>query len=122
MRSPTGSTSCDADVRARAPGCRGCESSRDLTHGSWVVCPSSTHRTGIAGNAPEGRQERSSMTELNLQVHGPDEYEGKTVSIGAAEYVIGPRLGGSRKIVHQLVNQRSGLCLHVIKIWGVAGG
>ncbi len=54
---------------------------------------------------------------LNLQTHAPEEYAGKAVDFGGASYVVGPLLGGrSKYFVHALVNARSGLALHVIKV------
>ncbi|GAA3950912.1 tetratricopeptide repeat protein [Actinoplanes auranticolor] len=55
---------------------------------------------------------------LDLKAHRPDEFEGKTVVLNGARYRVGPCVGqGAEKIVHPLTNLRSGLTLHVIKIY-----
>jgi tetratricopeptide (TPR) repeat protein len=58
------------------------------------------------------------MEQLDLKKHDSDQFVGKLVSIKNAQYVIGEHLGtGAEKIVHKLFNTRSGICLHVIKLW-----
>ncbi len=58
------------------------------------------------------------MCQLDLTTHDPDEYTGKRVIWNGVSYVVGPHVdSGLSKIVHKLINERSGLCLHVIKIW-----
>lgn len=57
------------------------------------------------------------MTDLNLLEDDPDEYEGRIVRCGGAEYIIGRWVAtGAERIVHNLVNRRSGLSAHLIKI------
>jgi Tfp pilus assembly protein PilF len=59
------------------------------------------------------------MTEqLDLAKHAPHEFEGKTILWNGVEYVIGAYVSsGFSVIVHRLVNRRSRLCHHVIKVW-----
>jgi hypothetical protein len=55
---------------------------------------------------------------LDLGRHAPEEYEGKIVRWDDYEYWIGRHLAdGNEMIVHHLLNSRTGLALHVIKIW-----
>ena len=57
------------------------------------------------------------MTDLNLMLDDPDEYEGRIVRWNSAEYVIGPWVGeGGERFVLELTNQKSGLTLFLIKI------
>lgn len=57
------------------------------------------------------------MELLDLTLHNPDEYSGKSVVFNGRRYVIGEKLGvGAEKIVHAAVNEMSGLSLFVIKI------
>jgi tetratricopeptide (TPR) repeat protein len=58
------------------------------------------------------------MEPLDLTRHDPEEWEGKTLLLNGCEYLIGRYLGtGAERIVHLLTNRRSGLTLHVLKIW-----
>ena len=58
------------------------------------------------------------MEQLDLTKHDSDQFVGKLVSIKNTQYVIGDHLGtGAEKVVHRLYNTRSGICLHVIKLW-----
>ncbi len=55
---------------------------------------------------------------LDLEKHNPENYAGKLVCFNNTDYVIGECVGsGEDRIVHKLANLRSGLCLHVIKIY-----
>ncbi|WP_028064688.1 tetratricopeptide repeat protein [Solirubrobacter soli] len=55
---------------------------------------------------------------LDLAVHDPEQWEGKYIDVGGARYTIGHEIGaGSSKIVHRLVNDRSGLLELALKIW-----
>jgi TPR repeat protein len=57
------------------------------------------------------------MEYLDLNCHDPEEYEGKLVVWNGCEYTVGEHLGtGSEAIVHKLINRKSMLCLHVLKI------
>lgn len=56
------------------------------------------------------------MEQLDLRRHTPEEFAGKAVSIGARNYTIGPKFGGDEGHAHFLINEVSGLCLHVIQI------
>ena len=57
------------------------------------------------------------MEALDLRRHAPSEYAGKVVTVNGCTYKIGPHIAtGSKYIVHPLINQRSGLNLHVIKV------
>jgi len=57
------------------------------------------------------------MRELDLAEDDPDEYEGRLVRWCGAEYVIGPFVDeGGERIVHELINVRSRLSLHFIKV------
>lgn len=61
------------------------------------------------------------MEQLDLAKHDIDEYAGKLVSINGAEYIIGEGLGaGMEKAGHKLFNRRSGISLHVIKLFHYA--
>jgi tetratricopeptide (TPR) repeat protein len=54
---------------------------------------------------------------LDIAADDPEEYEGRLVIVGDAEYVIGPCVGqGGERFVHSLVNRRTGLGLHLVKI------
>lgn len=58
------------------------------------------------------------MEILDLTKHEPEEYEGKLVTCIDCNYMVGAYIGsGQARIVHKLINEKSGLCLHVIKIW-----
>jgi len=55
---------------------------------------------------------------LDLQRDGPEDFEGRIVVWNDTNYVVGPYVGsGATKFVYELINQQSGLCFHVIKIW-----
>jgi tetratricopeptide (TPR) repeat protein len=55
---------------------------------------------------------------LDLQRDGPEDFEGRVVVWNDCKYVVGAYVGsGQTKFVHQLVNQQSGVCFHVIKVW-----
>ena len=57
------------------------------------------------------------MEYLDLNCHDPEEYEGKVVVLNGCEYTVGEHLGtGAASIVHKLINRKSTLCLHVLKI------
>jgi len=56
------------------------------------------------------------MEQLDLKCHTPEEFAGKTVSISARNYTIGPKFEGDEGHAHFLINDVSGLCLHVIQI------
>jgi tetratricopeptide (TPR) repeat protein len=64
-------------------------------------------------------QEESMTKELlDLNIHDPEEFEGKIVVWNGAEYAIGKYVGsGAQIFAYQLIHLRSGLGLHVIKIW-----
>lgn len=58
------------------------------------------------------------MEPLNLKEHPLSDLQGKSVAINNCLYEIGERLDvGPKAIVHKLINQRSGLCLHVAKFY-----
>ena len=58
------------------------------------------------------------MEPLNLKQHSFTALQGKSVTINNYLYEIGERLDvGPKTIVHKLINQRSGLCLHVAKFY-----
>jgi len=58
------------------------------------------------------------METLDLGKHEPEDYEGKHIDCNHVSYRIGPFLASGRsKIVHKLINVRSGLSLHLIKVW-----
>jgi len=58
------------------------------------------------------------MEPIDLTRHDPEEWEGKTLVLNGCEYLIGQYLGaGADRIVHLLTNRRSGLTLHVLKVW-----
>jgi tetratricopeptide (TPR) repeat protein len=58
------------------------------------------------------------MEPLDLTQQGPEEFEGKLLTYNNCDYVVGSYIAtGGSKIVHQLLNQLSGLCLHVVKFW-----
>ena len=55
---------------------------------------------------------------LDLAVHDPEEWEGKYIDVGGAQYTIGAQIGaGASKIVNRLVNDRSGLSELALKVW-----
>ncbi|ODW12900.1 hypothetical protein BBL81_04905 [Vibrio parahaemolyticus] len=55
---------------------------------------------------------------LDICRHGTHEYEGKTVELDGGEYRVGKRIGnGAERVVHTLINKKSGLSYNVIKIW-----
>ena len=57
------------------------------------------------------------MEYLDLNCHDPEEYEGKLVVLNGCEYTVGEHLGtGGERIAHKLINRKSTLCLHVLKI------
>lgn len=56
------------------------------------------------------------MEQLDLKRHTPDEFAGKTLSVSARNYTIGPKFDGDEAHAHFLINDASGLCLHVIQI------
>lgn len=54
---------------------------------------------------------------LNTSFHSPEEYEGKYIIFNKTEYIIGEFMSqGASKIVHKLINKKSNICSHVIKI------
>lgn len=54
---------------------------------------------------------------LDTSVHLPEEYEGKSIIFNNTEYIIGKFVSqGASKIVHKLINKKSNICSHVIKI------
>jgi len=54
---------------------------------------------------------------LNTSIHLQEEYEGKSVIFNNTEYIIGEFVSqGASKIVHKLINKKSNICSHVIKI------
>jgi tetratricopeptide (TPR) repeat protein len=56
--------------------------------------------------------------QLDLVNHDPEEFEGKLISWHDVDYVIGAYVGsGASKIVHELINSKSGLRFYLIKIW-----
>ena len=58
------------------------------------------------------------MTQLDISSHRPDEFQGKTIVHNGCEYILSKRVDrGDGRVVHKLVNRRSGLCVHVVKIW-----
>ena len=58
------------------------------------------------------------MTQLDILSHRPDEFQGKTIVHNGCQYVLSKRVdSGAGRVVHKLVNRRSGLCVHVVKIW-----
>lgn len=57
------------------------------------------------------------MEQLDLNRHDPEDYEGKCVTCNGRDYELGAHLGtGAERICHKLINRRSGLCLHVLKV------
>ena len=57
------------------------------------------------------------MEQLDLTRHTPDEFDGKSVTITGRDYTIGRRFKESTDgYAHFLVNQLSGLCLHLVQI------
>lgn len=57
------------------------------------------------------------MEILNLEIHDPEEYKGKTIFINDTPYIIGDFLGaGKDKITHYLINKKSNVSMHVISI------
>lgn len=56
-------------------------------------------------------------TPLDLGRHRPQDFQGKSVSLNDGDYLIGRKIEQSDQgYSHQLINRRSGLCLHVIQI------
>ncbi|MEV0981831.1 hypothetical protein [Streptomyces sp. NPDC049915] len=61
---------------------------------------------------------REATEPLDLDRHSPDEFEGKSVIVNGTAYRIAGFVGqGAEKVVHRLVNLRSGLAYHVIKVY-----
>ena len=57
------------------------------------------------------------MEQLDLRRHTPDEFVGKSVTISGRDYTIGPRFKESAEgYAHFLVNDLSGLCVHLVQI------
>ena len=57
------------------------------------------------------------MEQLDLRRHSPDEIVGKSLTLGARNYTIGARFkDGADAHAYFLVNELSGLCLHVLRI------
>lgn len=56
------------------------------------------------------------MEQLDLRRHTPEEFVGKSVTIGGRNYTIGPKFGGDEGYAHFLINELSGLCLHIVQI------
>jgi N-acetylneuraminic acid mutarotase/tetratricopeptide (TPR) repeat protein len=57
------------------------------------------------------------MEQLDLTRHTPDEFAGKSVTITGRDYTIGPRFKKSTEgYAHFLVNDLSGLCVHLVQI------
>jgi hypothetical protein len=56
------------------------------------------------------------MEQLDLRCHTPEEFAGKSVTIGGRNYTIGPKFGGDEGYAHFLINELSGLCLHIVQI------
>jgi hypothetical protein len=57
------------------------------------------------------------MDALDLTKHDPEEYEGKLIVCNGREYLVGEYLGtGAERIVHKLINCKSKLCFHVVKV------
>lgn len=54
---------------------------------------------------------------LDTSIHLPEEYAGKSIIFNKTEYIIGKFVSqGASKIVHKLINKKSNICSHVIKI------
>jgi tetratricopeptide (TPR) repeat protein len=56
------------------------------------------------------------MEQLDLRRHTPEEFAGKSVTIGGRHYAIGPKFDGDEGHAHFIVNELSGLCLHVMQV------
>jgi tetratricopeptide (TPR) repeat protein len=56
------------------------------------------------------------MEQLDLRRHTPEEFVGKSLTIGGRNYTIGPKLGSDEGYAHFLINELSGLCLHIVQI------
>ena len=57
------------------------------------------------------------MEQLDLTRHNPDQFEGKSLSVGGRDYVIGALFRDSTQgHSHVLINRASGLALHVVQI------
>jgi tetratricopeptide (TPR) repeat protein len=56
------------------------------------------------------------MEQLDLRRHTPEEFAGKSVTIGARNYTIGAKLPGDEGNAHFHFNELSGLCLHIVRI------
>ena len=57
------------------------------------------------------------MEQLDLKRHTPEEFVGKSVTITGRDYTIGPRFKKSTDgYAHFLVNDLSGLCVHLVQI------
>jgi tetratricopeptide (TPR) repeat protein len=56
------------------------------------------------------------MEQLDLRRHTPEEFVGKSVTIGGRNYTIGTKFGGDEGYAHFLINELSGLCLHIVQI------
>ena len=55
---------------------------------------------------------------LDFEKHFPEEYEGKLISLNNCQYEISSYVGsGLEKFIHKLINLKSGLCLHIIKVY-----
>jgi len=55
------------------------------------------------------------MEQLDLRRHAPEEFTGKSVTISARSYTIGQKWEGSDGYSHFLINDLSGLCLHLVR-------
>jgi tetratricopeptide (TPR) repeat protein len=54
--------------------------------------------------------------QLDLRRHRPEEFAGKSVTIGGRDYTIGAEVGGGDGHAHFLINELSGLCMHIVRI------
>lgn len=58
----------------------------------------------------------SAPVALDLQRHGPKEFQGKTIQLDGCNYTVGGRVRESDQgYSHRLINSASGLCLHLIQ-------
>ncbi len=55
------------------------------------------------------------MEQLDLRRHTPEEFAGKSVTISARTYTIGQKFEGNDGYSHFLINDLSGLCLHLVQ-------
>ena len=55
------------------------------------------------------------MQELDLRRHSQEELVGKSLTIGARTYTIGAKFDGAEACAHFLINELSGLCLHIVQ-------